>query len=698
MNIRTNILMRIYFVFGIIFVAGCLVLWKVYFIQQYKKDYWIRLSEQLNTKYFNIPAERGNIYSADERLLATSLPYFDIYVDFMAEGMTQSLFDANVDGLSKKLSATFGDKSAEKYKKELVRARKAKKRYYPIRRNVGYDLMKDMQQWPLFKEGKNKGGLIAEMQHRRKNPYGHLAARTIGYTRDNAPDVGLEASYNQYLSGKDGGMMKQKIAGNVWMPIQNGSDKEPVNGKDIHSTIHINIQDVAEAALWKALDSSQADFGCAVVMEVKTGAIRAMANLGRTKSGALAEIQNYAATFSSQPGSTFKLASYLALLDDGFIRINDSIYIGSGNWNFYGNIMRDDHPGDKTLTASEAFARSSNVAVAQWTDKFYKKNKKALYQKYEAFGLTKKTNIDLLGEPAPSISTPDKWSRLSIPWKSTGYELMLTPLQLLTFYNAVANDGIRVEPHLVQSVSNNGKLIKSFNPSTSQKTIASKVAIQQAKAMLRQVVEDAHGTARSIRSEFVSLAGKTGTAKLYIDGAFSNANQAMFAGYFPADRPVYSCIVMIYHPKGIYRTGGGIAAPVFRAIADRALSTDPNCAVQVNNRPTTEKSLEISLKGETQQIKTLLSKYGYQFKVGDHISFMNIDVNKGYLKIKPQEVDESVVPDLKGLTFDDAVYLLENVGLKIMYKGIGKVTEQSVQPGSKAKRGDIIQLRLSTGV
>ena len=698
MNIRTNILMRIYFVFGIIFVAGCLVLWKVYFIQQYKNDFWIKLSEQLNTKYFSIPAERGNIYSADDRLLATSLPYFDIYVDFMAEGMTQSLFDTNVDGLSKKLSATFGDKSAEMYKKDLVKARKAKKRYYPIRKNVGYDLMKDMQQWPLFKEGKNKGGLIAEMQHRRKNPYGHLAARTIGYTRDNAPDVGLEASYNKYLSGKDGGMMKQKIAGNVWMPIQNGSDKEPVNGRDIQTTIHINIQDVAEAALWEALDSSQADFGCAVVMEVKTGAIRAMANLGRTKSGVLAEIQNYAVTFSSQPGSTFKLASYLALLDDGFIRINDSIYIGSGNWNFYGNIMRDDHPDSKVLTASQAFARSSNVAVAQWTDKFYKKNKKALYQKYEAFGLTKKSNIDLLGEPTPSISSPDKWSGLSIPWKSTGYELMLTPLQLLTFYNAVANDGIRVEPHLVESVTYNGKLIKKNKQQTSAKSIAGKIAIQQAKAMLRHVVEDPHGTAHSIRSEFVPLAGKTGTAKLYIDGSFSNANQAMFAGYFPADRPVYSCIVMIYHPKGIYRTGGSIAAPVFRAIADRAISSDPHCAVLLNNKVASKKSLEISLKGETQQIKALLSKYGYQFKVGDHISFMNIDVNKGYLTIKPQEADESVIPNLKGLAFDDAVYLLENAGLKIKYNGIGKVTEQSVQPGSKAKRGDIIQLKLSTGV
>lgn len=689
--------MRIYFVFGVISVAGCLVLWKAYQVQQFKDEYWVKKAEKLSTNYFTLTAERGNIYASDERLLATSLPYFDIYVDFGAQGMSNKVFNDNVDALSKELGLAFPEKSAATWKKDLIKARKQKKRYYPIGKRVSYDLKKTMETWPLFREGRNTGGMIAEIRHQRMNPYGHLAVRTIGYVRENAPDVGLEARYNQFLSGKDGKVLKQKIAGGVWMPVNNSTKNEPVNGKDIITTLQVNLQDAAEEALWKALDSSKAEFGCAVVMEVKTGAIRAMANLGRTKSGTLAEINNYAVLHSGQPGSTFKLASYLALLDAGAITTEDTIYIGGGSWNFYGNSMKDDHPDLPYLTAREAFASSSNVAVARWMDRYFKSRKKELFEKWQSFGLTQKSGIDLHGEPTPVIGMPEKWSKLSVPWKSTGYEVMLTPLQLLTFYNAVANDGIRVEPYLVESITMNGKLVQSHKPKKADKPFASAVAIKQAKMLLREVVENPKGTARGIRSDMIPLAGKTGTAKLYKEGQFTNSNQAMFAGYFPANKPLYSCIVMIYNPQGVYRTGGGVAAPVFRAIADRAISTDlkASTALIATDKP---QPTAVEVKGEVNQVRALLSKYGFPVKVGDHISYVSIGVNKGRLSLRPEASLDSIIPDMKGLHFDDAIYILENAGVKIRYQGMGKVISQSIPAGTKAVKGDIIHLQLGMGI
>lgn len=690
--------MRIYFVYGIIFVVGVLIAWKVFTIQQYKDDFWIKKSETLSTKHFTVPAERGNIYSSDDRLLATSLPYFDVYVDFGAEGMSQELFDKNIDALSSKLASTFKDNSAETYKRKLVLARKARKRYFPIKKNVDYALMKEMQTWPLFSAGKYKGGLIPEMHQKRKNPYELLAKRTIGYTRKNAQSIGLEASYDKQLGGTDGRMLKQLLAGGVWMPIKGATSSEPKNGNDIISTIHINIQDVAEAALMEALVETSAEFGCAVVMEVKTGAIRAMANLGRTQDGGLHEISNYAIAHRAEPGSTFKLASYLALLEDGYIKTSDTINIGGGQWSFQGNIMRDDHITDGFLSVKEAFARSSNVAIARLVSRHYKGKKTAFYQKLVAFGLTEPTGIDIEGEASPILRTPKNWSGLTLPWMSTGYEIMLTPIQVLAFYNAVANDGVWMKPHLVEKIIDNGKVVENIAPQAAPKAIASENAIGNAHFLLRQVVEHPKGTARGISSSYFPLAGKTGTAKLRSIGekGYSSSNQAMFAGFFPANEPVYSCVVMIYNPQGPARTGGSAAAPVFKAIAEKALARDlknapvANIKLEKKSVPTTQ------VKGDVQQLKSLLGNYGYEFQVGDDINYVSVKVDKSAMKIVPTSTDEAVMPDLIGMTFDDAIYLLENAGLKIRYEGIGKVYAQSIQPGAKVKKGEIVKVKMKT--
>ncbi|MCZ2394533.1 MAG: transpeptidase family protein [Chitinophagales bacterium] len=694
MKIKTNILLRIYFVYALIFLSAISILVQVYLIQNYKDGYWQKKSKDLSTRLFSIPSERGNIYGYDENLLATSIPYFDLYVDFGAQGMSQELFDANVDSLAWYMANVFQKQSLTKYKSDLIQAKKNKKRYFLIKRGASYPALKAIKQWPLFREGKNKGGLIVETKQNRKNPYNLLAQRTIGVYRENVAPVGLEAYYDNILAGQAGQVLKQKIAGDTWMPINDSLAISPINGLDIYTTIDINLQDAAETSLFKALDSSQADFGCAIVMDVKTGAIRAIANLGRSGDGRLWEIENYAVTFKSEPGSTFKAVSYLMLLDKGYVDINDTVYNGGGVWNFYGRRMSDEHIHDPILSIKEAFARSSNIAIARLIDKHYKKNKNEFYNNLKKYGLTQKSGIDLLGETNPKVTPPKQWSNLSLPWRATGYEQTFSPLQLLTFYNAIANNGYRAKPYLVEKIGKNGKVIKEIKPQIASTPIASQKAIDQLKAMLKEVVENPKGTGKSIRSEYFELGGKSGTAKI-LDrsaGTFSNANQAMFAGFFPVTNPRYSCIVMIYNPKGAYRTGGGIAGPVFKEIAERALATDINIAPDYTKEISTPPILLAKMKGENHQVKNILDHFGYPTKLADEIDFVETEVRKSGVKLAPSATSESKMPDLIGLSFDDAIYLMESLGLKITYSGIGKVQKQSIAPGTNITRGNHIYI------
>jgi cell division protein FtsI (penicillin-binding protein 3) len=693
MNIKQDILIRIYLVFALICIAGAAVLVKAYQIQTYKGDYWVEMSDSLTTKMFEITAERGNIYSEDESLLATSLPFFDLFVDFGSKAMSDELFENNVDSLAICMANTFEDKSASAYKKAFVIARKYKKHYFPLRKDVDYAQLKMMQQWPLFRAGKYKGGLIVETRQKRKNPYGILAQRTIGYSRAKA-DVGLEAKYNSYLEGSKGKILKQKIAGGTWVPIEKENAIEPQNGKDIITTLDINLQDVAETALANAITVSEAKYGCVIVMEVKTGAIKAIANLGWDAAGNLTENVNYAISHRTEPGSTFKLVSYLAMLDDGLISLNDSVNITNGVAAFSGAVMRDDHPSKNILTPTEAFAQSSNVAVARFMLRAYGKNKARFYEKMKQFGITSKSGIDLKGEVTPGISSPDKWSKLSLPWKATGYENLLTPMQLLTFYNSVANGGTRMQPYLVSRIVDNGKIVKDFKPVVQIKSIASAAAIKDAHELLKAVINDEHGTGKSIRSSFFQFAGKTGTAKILDETGYGNSNQAMFCGFFPADAPKYSCLVMIYKPQGIYRTGGGIAAPVFKTIAEKILSTDKNIGNTINAGKKPSAPSNVAINGEVHQIKTIAERWQKEFKLSDSINYVDVKLNRSAISIKPVLVRENLVPDVTGMAFDDALFLLENAGLKIVFSGKGKVVSQSLPSGTQVKNGEIITIQL----
>ena len=700
MNIKSNILFRIYLVGALCSLFGVAVLGKVYQIQTYKHGYWKSLADSLTTNIFEIPAERGNIYSSDDKLLATSVPYFELHVDFGSTAMSDEIFKRNVDSLAYYMSKNFGKNSTEEYKQQLIKARKKKRRYFSLYNKADYTLLKNIKTWPLFREGKFKGGLIVETHQERKNPYGYLAQRTIGLIRANAQDIGLEEASDSLLKGVKGKILKQKIAGGEWIPIKSTGQIEPQNGYDIVTTIDLGLQDITETSLHNALIESQADFGCAVLMEVKTGAIKAIANLGKTKNGNYDEIFNYAIGLSNEPGSVFKMAGYLALFDDGFITPIDSVNTNHASGVFGGRVLTDDgHNSQYTfLTPKKAFAISSNVAIATWLTKYYSSNKQSYYDKLQQFGLTTATKIDLKGERFPFINKPENWSAMSLAWMAHGYEVKFTPLQILAFYNAIANKGIRVKPYLVQEVLDNGKVIREYKASTTSKKICNEKAALMAKEIMLSVVEDPNGTGRGIRSPYYRIAGKTGTAKMsFGTGGYTDKNLSSFVGFFPADEPLYSCIVVVGGPKGLLTTGGAISAPIFKTMADKIITTNIKGNKAINKDSTIADLPLPFIIGETDAIKEFNKRFNikFDFKEANEYAFVKSDSGKkiqiGLLDL----TDNKTVPNVNGMLLDDAISLLENRGLKVFFIGKGKVMSQSIPVGSSIIKGSLIQLYLN---
>ncbi len=679
------------------FVFGLAIVGKAYHTQTVDNGYWRSLADSTTTKLQKLEPERGNIYSSDDRLLATSLPLFNLRVDFASDAMTDDMFNHDLDSLALMCAQKFKDRSKEEYKRLFVRARDRKRRYFILQNKVDYAAVQEIKKWPLFRLGKYKGGLLVEMVPTRKNPYGTLAERTIGYVRENAQSIGIESQYNNYLAGREGQKLMRRIAGGIFVPISHENAIEPIEGKDVITTIDVNLQDATQNALEKAMKLNDAEYGTCVVMEVNTGAIKAISNLGKSKNGTFAENFNYAVASSTEPGSTFKLASYLALLDDGFIKLTDSVNISFGRANICGHTIKDDgnvFPLFRTIT--NAFAKSSNVAVARLCKKHYGNNKEGFYKKFKQFGLTEPTQIELKGEPFPTMSKPSQWSCTSVPWKAHGYELKLTPLQLLSFYNAVANGGKKMKPYLVQRVMDNGKVVMENKPQVAIEKIASDYAIGEAVKMLMAVVDT--GTARKIKSPYYSIGGKTGTAEINEPGrGYTGKNQASFVGFFPAEAPKYSCIVVIVGPSGILTHGGDVAAPVFKEIADRIMSADPTMHKKVNHFTSKDTFglMPALVKGDLQEIISLSKIFGIKNPEMEEVDYVTARwVNKVGTIAKINN-KEGFVPDVMGLCIDDALFLLENMGLKVSFTGYGKVKSQSILPNTKLVKGSKINLILS---
>lgn len=699
MNIKSNILFRIYLVGGLCTLFGVAVLGKVYQIQTDREHHWKSLADSLTTNYFDVKAERGNIYSADDKLLATSVPYFELHIDFASKAMTSEIFKRNVDSLAFYMWKNFNQNTVSGYRQQLIKARKEKKRYYLLCPKADYTLLKDIKQWPLFREGKFKGGLIIEMHQERRNPYGYLAQRTIGLIRDNAQDIGLEEASDSLLSGVNGKILKQKIAGGEWVPIKGGGQIEPKNGYDIITTIDLGLQDITESTLLQAVTEYQAEFGCAILMEVKTGAVKAIANLGKNKDGSYTENYNYAIALRNEPGSVFKTAAYLALFDDGYLTPADSINSNHASAVFAGRVLTDD--GHNTqygfLTPGKALAISSNVAIAKWITQYYGEKRQRFYDKLKQFDLTASAHIDLKGELAPIVHKPQDWSALSLPWMAHGYEVKFTPLQILTFYNAIANKGTRMKPYLVQKVVDNGKVIREYKPQSTKENICKPESAEMAKEILLRVIEDENGTGRKIYTPHYRIAGKTGTAKMsFGSDGYTDKNLSSFVGYFPADNPLYSCIVVVGGPQGLFTTGGAVSAPVFKTMADKIITSNIKTNKAINKDSSiANKPLPI-YKGTTEEVQEINNRFRikFDFKSDWEYAFVKTGTT-GKIGVGRLDLPANEVPDVRGMLLDDAIALLENKGLKVFFNGKGKVVAQTIPAGTQIVKGSMIQLVLN---
>ena len=661
-----NILNRLYFIAGCLFIFGLLVVFKLLTIQYVQGDKYRDLAEKRTVKNVVIPANRGNVYASDGSLLATSIPKYDIRFDAITPSVKS--FEAYVKPLSDAM-AKYTGKASSYYQNELRRARKNKNRYFLLARDIGYSDYIKLRNFPLLKLGAFKGGLIVEQTTKREHPMGGIAQRTIGYERtDEAGNItrpGIDGAFGaKYLRGKDGHRLKQKIGKGQWKPIVDYNQIEPKDGYDVYTTIDVNIQDIAHHALLQQLESFKAEHGSVVVMETKTGEIKAISNLGRTSKGTYYEKLNYAVGESHEPGSTFKLMAMVAALDHKVIDTSTVVDTGKGVLSFYGRKIRDSkHGGYGKISAAKAFEVSSNTGLVKLINNAYKKNPKKFVNKLYEMGLNKKLDLPIIGEGVPLITHPsDKknWDGLDLPWMAFGYGIQLTPLQTLTFYNAIANDGEMVKPRFLREVKEFDKTIVPFKKEIINPKVCSKATAKMMQQIMKNVVEKEHGTAHNIYSPNYSMAGKTGTCQTeyWIE---SKRYISSFAGYFPAERPRYSCIVVIHKPdynKGYY--GSEVAAPVFKKIAQKIYRETP-----------------IIDKVSIETAKNSLANAEYE----------------NYYKTA--QIYKTIMPNVKGLPTMDAVALLENMGVKVKINGVGVVKSQSVAKGQKLKRNQTVVLEIS---
>lgn len=699
-NAKSDILLRVYLSFVIFIIIGIVLLLQIGKIQFKEGKYWRSMSDSLSLKYLPVQALRGNIYSADKKLMVTSIPIYEIHIDFRTKAwIDEDYFNKNIDSFAFLLSQIFKDKSEREYRLAISRARAGKARYYLLKRNINYNELKKLKTLPFFREGKYKGGIIVEQRTKRIQPFNLLAKRTIGFKREELRGVGIEGAFDKELAGKSGKRLMQKISGGKWIPADFDNALDPEDGKDIITTIDIDIQDITENALMTALIEHQAQSGCAVVMEVQTGHIVAIANLKRNNEGKYSEEYNYALGASTEPGSTFKLVSALILLEDGVVKPGTIIDTKNGEKTFFDRVMKDSKPeGYGKITFRQAFEVSSNVAFSTLVYQNYSSRPEYFLNKIEKLGITKPLNIEIPGEGKPVFKHPGQagWSGTTLPWMSVGYELQMTPLQILTFYNGIANNGVMVKPILVKEIKQVNKTYRKFETEVINNKLCSTKTLQTLHGFLTGVVE--RGTASNIKSSAYKIAGKTGTALVANKGGYeaNKIYQASFTGFFPADNPRYSCIVVITRPASGQIYGSSVAAPVFRQIADAIYINEYKYYLTTtNDKITNYSSLPIAKKGYLYDILNLSSVFGLKMK-GQTIAgdLIKIEKENGQILIYNVNDQQHTVPDVRGMCLSDAVYLLENMGLKVNATGIGLVSSQNPEPGSALIRGGIIKLEL----
>jgi cell division protein FtsI (penicillin-binding protein 3) len=702
MTIKKSIMFRVGVVY--LFFLG-LALWllvELLTLKLFNAEKWKSMAHEVERSENVVEPTRGDILDVHGMKLACSVPNYRLYMDLLAEGLTDAKFNANIDSLSIQLSRFFRDKSAAAYKRDLRVARQKGRRYYMIHpRRISYIELQVVNRFPLFREGPNRGGFVPEQYDQRKQPFGSLASRTIGKLYGESSKggmVGLEEAYDDVLRGTPGTSVMKRISGR-WVPEV---VTPPVDGLDVVTTLDIGIQDVAEHALRTQLALHNARNGVAILMEVETGAIKALVNLHRHRPGVYIEDYfNYAIGESTEPGSTFKLATLMAALEDRVVRVGDSIDTGNGAYRNFDRIMRDSqHGGFGMLSVGEVFEKSSNIGISRIIYENYKDNPRRFVDRLFNMGLNKELGIKIKGEGRPVIKYPgdNSWSGVTLPWMSIGYEVQMTPLQTLSFYNAVANKGKMVKPMFAKGLSRHGKMVERFSPVVLNSSIASRETIETAHQLLVGVVE--RGTARNIRNSNYSIAGKTGTAQVakgsqgYQSGGVEY--QASFVGYFPADQPRYSCIVVVTAPSNNVYYGNVVAGSVFREIADRVYATGFDFVEEaVWDNKTDQSVFPYSKGGPMTDLVTIFDELDYPVyernPINDWVSTLASDTG---VVFRPKPIPAGLVPAVIGMGAKDAVPVLENIGLKVHMQGVGRVVSQSQKSGSAVRRGSTIFIKL----
>ena len=675
------------------------------YIQKVEGNYWKSMANKQHLKYIDIDAERGSIYSEDGNMLSTSIPVFDIYVDFMADGLREKdgkRFYKNLDSLSLSLASLFKDESAASYKKLLLAQYKKRSRYFSLKKKISFEDYQALRDFPMVREGRNKSGFIIDVRDNRINPYVLLANRTIGLSRgDTSKNIGLERSYDSVLKGHTGQRLMRYMSG-TYVPVD-GAEIDPENGKDVITTIDTYIQDVAENALLKMMGQNSSIHGSCIVMEVKTGKIKAIANLGLRPDGSYWEDYNYGLGMRTEPGSVFKLATLISLLEDKYVDTGSIVDCEGGRKNFYGLHITDSHLGTGKITVKEAFAMSSNVAFAKLADEYYHNQPSKFYDHLHALRLDQKTGIDIVGAAKPYIKNPTSkyWAKTSIPFMAHGYEELETPLNLLMLYNAVANNGTMMRPYLVNSINDMGEEIQSFKPQVLIDKICSDETLGKLKGCLLAVVQSEHGTAHALESNLYQFAGKTGTAVTAMDNRGYNKGskiyQSAFMGYFPANNPEYSIGIVIQNSsesKHVY--GASVSGPVFKEVADRLFA---NIVSKKNFDPNSVPHNDDLYKfyGMKKDVNKMLDVFNYTTTDSASSGLWRTTVlQNGDAKLMADYISTSAhkIPDVTGMGLKDAVYLLENMGLKVSASGRGKVIYQSLAQNADFNKGEVIKIQL----
>ncbi|MBK7522709.1 MAG: transpeptidase family protein [Saprospiraceae bacterium] len=697
MDKKKELLWRAYIVMLMFVIASLVIMFKIFKISVIEGDRW-RAKASDNIKWRIVDADRGSIYSDEMHLLSTSVQFFEIRMDLAT--VKDKLFYENVDSLAIFLNGFskeyIKEKSVSQWKNELLANKKKKNAYFYIARGLDIDAFNKIKKAPILKYGKYKGGLIAFRYGRRVKPFRDMASRTIGVDRENADRIGLEGYFDRFLKGDADQRLMKKLSspdGEIWVPLYDPSENDIRKGDDLVTTLNIEIQDFVHHSMMDMLQKYDAEGGSAIVMETKTGAIKAITNLGKSADGSYVEMYNHGVARLSEPGSTMKLATVLALMEDGYATAESKVNLNYGSKRCSDRIMFDSEKHNRSIvTMSEAFEISSNVGIASLANDAYNSidGRKKWYNRMKSFGFTEPTGVDLIGEALPELKNPknkDKWYGTTIPWMAHGYELLNTPLQMLTFYNAVANGGKMMKPFLVKEIIK-GEKVKIFEPVVIKEAIAKPENIAAAKKMMENVI--LKGTAKSIKSEYVHLAGKTGTTRVNYANAGEYAKyNASFCGYFPAENPEYTVMVVVYEPKGVYY-GGYVAAPIFKEVAEKIIGLKTKSirsisdSTFVNNTSLPNKSI-----GFREDIENVFAYTNVPYTVKNKSKWSEADPSGSKMMVSAKSVKNKVIPNCMGMGARDATYLLESLGLSVDFHGVGKVLRQSITPGTRASQQNI---------